>query len=146
MDSVSVSNKIEFPEQVSHTLKFTITPGALSIATQVLNEMKVFPWRLIFEMANECEETFKDAMRQFLAETNRITAGPKTEQILEGFALLRGHAMVLQRKKTIRDFQINVLMRPGRIRSTLTTGSPKITTWRFRILGEGVNFGRELTN
>ena len=105
MDSVSINNKIEFFEQVSHTLKFAITPGALSQVTMVLNDMKVFTWRLIFEMANEREETFKDAMHQVLAEMDLITTGPKTEEILGGFALLRGHAIVLQRKRRYVTFR-----------------------------------------
>ena len=35
---------------------------------------------MLFELANECEETFKDAIHDFLTETNRITTGPKTEE------------------------------------------------------------------
>ena len=91
-------------------------------------------------MANECEETFKDAMHQILAETDRIITGPKCEEILDGFALLRCHAIVLQRKKTIRHFQETVLMRSGRVRNEIVRGIAGNNYLTFSDAREGREF------
>ena len=42
--------------------------------------------------------------------------------VSDGFALARSHAIVAQRKKTVRQFHETVLMRGGRVKTEQTAG------------------------
>ena len=56
---------------------------------------------------------------------------------LDGLALARARAIVVQRKKTVRDFQETVLMRGGRVRPNIPAGIVENNSMTFSDSREG---------